>query len=478
MGRNLTRSPFYSSNGTWVACVVAIVCFVVGMAVTLHVGQLVRRELVSQQKRSATAGLSEVRARLEGEFSRTVAHGLGIRAYVAQFHDRPFEAADYLEIASELIEENSAIRSIGLAPGNILQAVYPLKPNQAAIGLDYSQNKAQWPAIKKAMDSREVVIVGPLELVQGGSALLIRIPVFPATVPGEPMETRSYWGVATLVLDEAGTMAAAGVKEVVDGIRVAIVDKNLTSPVEGPLFGSAAFQDKDFISLPLHLPGGLQWELLGYPDGGWSSAAKEVWSANVVGGAISLIFAAMAFLLVSEVYKVRAMALHDPLTGLANRRLLEDRMRQLVAMAERSRAGFEIFYVDLDAFKPINDDYGHSVGDQLLIEIGDRLQTQVRQMDTVARVGGDEFIVLTPGNMRREQKDSFLARIHQSVTQVFEYAGAHIDVKASVGSASFPGDAVTIDDLLRVADGRMYADKARSKQKSRKFQGAEASPAG
>jgi diguanylate cyclase (GGDEF)-like protein len=466
MGRNLTRSPFYNSNGAWIASVVAVVCFLIGMTVTVHVGQLVRAELVSQQKRAAIADLSEIRARLEGEINRTVAHGLGIRAYVSQFHDKPFEAADYLEIATDLVEENSSIRSIGLAPGNILQAVYPLMPNQAAIGLDYSKNAAQWPAIQKAMESREVVIVGPLELVQGGSALLIRIPVFPAAFPGQPMIERSYWGVATLVLSEEGTLVAATVKEVINGNRVAIIDKNASSAAEGPVFGSAAIQKKDYVSLPLHLPGGLKWELLGYPDAGWSRAGNEVWTTQLVGGLISLIFAAMAFFLVSEVYKVRSMALHDPLTGLANRRLLEDRMHQLVAMSERSRAGFEIFYVDLDAFKPVNDDYGHTVGDQLLIEIGDRLQSQVRQMDTVARVGGDEFIVLTPGNMRNQEKDDFLARISERVTQVFDYAGAHIDVKASIGSASFPGDAVTIDDLLRVADGRMYADKARSKQKT------------
>ena len=188
-------------------------------------------------------------------------------------------------------------------------------------------------------------------------------------------------------------MAAAGVRDVVNSIRLAIVDKNRLGASGSPVFGNADVAAHDFVSLPLHLPGGLQWELLGYPDLGWASSGNEVWSTHLVGGLISLIFAAMAFFLVSEVYKVRLMALHDPLTGLANRRLLEDRMQQLVAMAERSRSGFEIFYVDLDAFKPVNDDYGHSVGDLLLIEVGDRLQSEVRLMDTVARVGGDEFIV-------------------------------------------------------------------------------------
>jgi len=468
MGINLTRNTFSKSNGTWAASIVAAVCFLAGIAVTAHVGQLVRNELVSQHKRQAVASLSEARARLEGEIGRTVAYGLGIRAYVTQFVDKPFDMEDYREIGIELIEENPSIRSIGLAPNNILRAVFPFEPNQSAIGLNYRMNTAQWPAIRKAMMTREVVIAGPLELVQGGTALLIRIPVFPAAFPGQPMDERSYWGVATLVLDQDGMMASAGISDVINGIRIGIINKG-TIDTNKMIFGSPSLFEKDHVSLPLHLPGGLDWDLIGYPEAGWSSAGNQVWITQLVGSLISLVFGAMAFLLISEVYKVRSMALHDPLTGLANRRLLEDRMHQLAAMCERSGAGFEIFYVDLDAFKPVNDNYGHAVGDQLLIEVGQRLQNQIRQTDTVARVGGDEFIVLTPGNMRRQEKETFLHRLGEKVAQVFEYSGARIDVKASIGSASYPGDAATVEDLLRVADGRMYAQKAKSKQNSQEI---------
>ncbi len=478
MGYNITRNLIGRSNGTWVASIVAAVCFLVGIAVTAHVGRLVGNELVSQHKREAIANLSETRARLEGEISRSVAHGLGITSYVTQFEDRPFEIADYREIAIDLIEDNPSIRSIGLAPDNILRAVYPLEPNRAAIGLNYRMNTAQWPAIRKAMLSREVVIAGPLELVQGGRALLIRIPVFPPAFPGQPLKDRSYWGVVTLVVDEEGMMSSAGIKDVINGIRIAIINKNADTGQNALLFGSQSIKENDYVSLPLHLPGGLDWDLIGYPQAGWSNSDDKVWITQLIGSLISLIFGGMAFLLISEVYKVRSMALHDPLTGLANRRLLEDRMYQLAAMCERSGSGFEIFYVDLDAFKPVNDNYGHAVGDQLLVEVGQRLENQVRQSDTVARVGGDEFIILILGNMRLQERNTFLERLSEHVAQVFEYAGASIDVKASIGFASYPGDAANVEDLLRVADGRMYAQKAKSKQKSQGISESGAAQAG
>lgn len=464
MDLHLARNLFFSSSGAFTAFIVAIVCFLAGIAVTAHVGQLVRSELVAQHKKDAVSDLSEARARLEGEISRTVAHGFGIRAYVTQFADQPFEMERYREISSDLIGENPAIRSIGFAPNNVLRAVYPLEPNQPAIGLNYRMSSAQWPAIRDAMISREVVIAGPLELVQGGRSLVVRIPVFPPAFSSQPLKDRSYWGVVTLVVDEAGMMAAAGMKDVVNGINTAVVNKNAAGTANSVIFGSQSVLEADFVALPVHLPGGLNWQLLGFPRDGWSNYGDEVWMTQLIGSLISLVFGTMAFLLINEVYKVRSMALHDALTGLANRRLLEERMYQLATMCERSGAGFEIFYVDLDAFKPVNDNYGHSVGDQLLIEIGQRLQHQTRQSDTVARVGGDEFIVLTPGNMRFQEKDAFLNRLSDRVEQAFTFASIRIDVKASIGSASYPGDAASVDDLLRVADGRMYAQKAKSKQ--------------
>lgn len=470
---NGLRQLFAHTNGTWAASLVAVMCFLSGIAVTAHVGQTVRSELISQNKRDALANLSEVRAALESELSRTVAYGLGLRAYIIQFVDKPFNPEDYTAITRDLIEGNPVIRSVGLAPNNILQAVYPHQPNEAAIGLNYRMNTSQWPAIREAMLSRKVVVAGPLELVQGGRALLVRIPVFPPENPAQPVNERAYWGIASLVVDEAGLMAAAHISDTAKDLRIEIIDKGTANPDKAHVFGSYGLMTKDYVGLPLNLPGGLNWEILGYPKVSWDENEENIWITQLVGCLISLVFGAMAFLLISEVYKVRSMALHDPLTGLANRRLLEDRMLQLAVMSERTGTGFEIFYVDLDAFKPVNDNYGHAVGDQLLVEVGHRLQQQTRQSDTVARVGGDEFIVLTPGNMRRAEKDAFLERLVDRVSQLFEFSGVRIEVKASIGSASFPSDAGTIDDLLRIADSRMYAHKARSQNGNENISGNE-----
>lgn len=460
--RNIREFFLSTANGVWVAVLAGAICFVLGLAFTYHVSGLVQNLVVSQQKQEAVARLAEARARLEGAIGQAVALGQGLRSLVVDRQNRSLDQTLFSRIGAELIDGNPIIRLIALAPDNIVSMVYPLTGNAKAIGLNYRLNAQQWPSIREAMIRRSEVVDGPTQLVQGGRALMVRIPIYPPERPGQALAERQYWGVATMVVDEANLMASAGLTEELDRYRIAIFSNvpGRDDPVF--IFGDDSIALAEAVSLPVLLPGALGWELVGIPVAGWYTDVKEVWVTRLCGLAASLLFAVMAFLLVNEVYKVRTMALHDPLTGLANRRLLEDRMQQLSAICERTGGGFEIFYVDLNAFKPVNDNFGHAVGDQLLIEIGQRLRRQIRQSDTVARVGGDEFIILTPGTMEKDERKAFVDRLENRLAQVFVFAGSKIDVQASIGFASFPNDASTIEDLLRVADARMYAHKARS----------------
>lgn len=445
------------SKGLWAAVAVAICSLIGGSLLTSHVAGLVEDIIAAQHQQKALTKLSEARTRLEGQVGSAISLGKGLRGYVIQDE---LTQDEFSKFGSELIDDVPFIRSLGLAPDNIVKFIYPYSGNAAIIGLDYRLIPKQWPSIEKAMESRSSVLSGPVEMVQGGRHLMVRVPVFPPAYPKQPIAERSYWGVATLVLDEGELFAAAGLSEVSDGYRFAIISSEQSDSGPTPIFGDGELVHSDAVSLPLVLPGDKKWEILSYPVAGWLIDSKEVWMTRILGMVVTLIISTMAFLLIQEVAKVRTMALHDPLTGLANRRLLEDRMQQLVAMADRNGSGFEIFYLDLDAFKPINDSYGHAVGDKVLMEVGYRLQFQTRQTDTVARVGGDEFIVLTPGAMKEEERKGFLNRLADQIAQDFTLPGASIGLSASIGFASYPKEAGTIEDLLRIADARMYNQKS------------------
>jgi diguanylate cyclase (GGDEF)-like protein len=156
--------------------------------------------------------------------------------------------------------------------------------------------------------------------------------------------------------------------------------------------------------------------------------------------------------------QITYQALHDQLTGLANRVQFTTELRSAVHDARESGADVSLVYLDLDRFKPVNDDYGHEVGDALLAAVADRLRTCTRSTDVVARLGGDEFAVLVTAQSA-EAVTLLPDRIRSAFTAPFEIDTLRIELGASVGRAAYPADAEDAESLLRVADAAMFAAK-------------------
>jgi diguanylate cyclase (GGDEF)-like protein len=157
--------------------------------------------------------------------------------------------------------------------------------------------------------------------------------------------------------------------------------------------------------------------------------------------------------------QLRNLALYDSLTGLPNRMLLEDRMAQAVTRAERAGKSFALMFVDLDRFKPVNDTHGHQVGDELLKGVAQRLSACVRKADTVARTGGDEFIVVL--NEIGNPKDAAMvgAKILDELSRPFFIERRELDISCSIGISVFPKDGQDVLALKANADVAMYHAK-------------------
>uniref|UniRef100_I2PYA1 PAS domain S-box/diguanylate cyclase (GGDEF) domain-containing protein n=1 Tax=Desulfovibrio sp. U5L TaxID=596152 RepID=I2PYA1_9BACT len=156
---------------------------------------------------------------------------------------------------------------------------------------------------------------------------------------------------------------------------------------------------------------------------------------------------------------ITRMSLHDGLTGLPNRALYMDRLRQTLSLAERQGERVAVYFIDLDRFKGVNDDYGHEAGDKVLAEAARRLVACVRRSDTVARIGGDEFVALTPGVGDAANAEAIAGKMVASMREPFTVLGHTCQLGASVGLALFPEDAGRGGVLLRLADAAMYAVK-------------------
>lgn len=159
------------------------------------------------------------------------------------------------------------------------------------------------------------------------------------------------------------------------------------------------------------------------------------------------------------------IAHYDALTGIPNRVLLADRMKQAIAQAKREQKLLGVCYLDLDGFKPVNDTLGHQAGDQVLIEIARRIGNILREGDTVARLGGDEFVVLLPDLNHAEECIATLKRLHENIALPIYIQDQSFLLTVSIGVSIFPGDGNDPDMLLRHADQAMYVAKQSGKNR-------------
>jgi diguanylate cyclase (GGDEF)-like protein len=187
---------------------------------------------------------------------------------------------------------------------------------------------------------------------------------------------------------------------------------------------------------------------------------------------LTAIFYALYFRLRKEVrlrkaaeQRIRDLAYYDQLTGLPNRHLFYDRLQQAIGHARRNDTGFALCFCDLDSFKRINDQHGHMVGDRLLHEVAARVAGIVRKSDTVARFGGDEFVVL----MHEVESEAEARRLGEmllrAIRQPYEIDDLALRVSASIGISLFPQDEHNIRDLLHAADAAMYLGKQQGKDR-------------
>ena len=159
--------------------------------------------------------------------------------------------------------------------------------------------------------------------------------------------------------------------------------------------------------------------------------------------------------------RIQRVAHHDSLTGLPNPLLFRDRLNQAIGLAKRNSSQFALLYLDLNKFKPVNDVLGHAAGDELLTAVATRIRREVRESDTVARVGGDEFTVILPDIATREDAEAVAGKIRAVLAAPFELGGRKrsVDIGASIGIAFFPADGGDADALIKAADAAMYRAK-------------------
>lgn len=430
--------------------------FIVFLTSLFIVELLVKGEFEKIQSKAnldAVAYGSALRTRVDRELNKLLYITVGLESYLHVYHTQ-LERDKVIQILADLYKRGRHLRNVAVAVGYTVTYVYPLQGNEKVLGLNYPDIPMQWPQVKQAVDTGKGVLVGPLELMQGGSGLIYRYPVF----------TRDgYWGLISIVIDTPSFMEAAFQGTKGKGYEFAVRNRDAAGKLGEAFYGDPAlFDAKQAVLMNSEVP-----------DGTWQWAIKSehppafdlVWITRIMGWLLSLGFAVVTYNLFRERTQFANQALFDSLTGLANRRLLTDRLEQIIRRLEREKDQHcAVFFFDLDDFKAINDRYGHAAGDQVLMSVAQGVSDELRLSDTVGRLGGDEFVVLSSYARNPQHVTQIEKRLRKGIGKPIDFNGHQFKIGASIGVAIYPEDGITPDALLSIADQRMYESKKARKE--------------
>jgi len=592
---------------------------IIAIAGAVFLEQQTVRVYAQNQRSEVLDNLNYISNRLE---SNIISNMQLVRGMVAAISSEPdMNQQRFDDIASRLLASDSQIRNIAAAPNMIIKMVYPLKSNEAAIGLDYRLNKEQRTAALMARSTGESVLAGPVDLVQGGQGFIARFPVF----LDQAARGKSFWGIVSAVIDKESLYHDSGLSRA-RNIEIAISGRDGQGVNGGVFYGDQAVFQQNPVVADVLLPHG-SWRIAAIPAGGWSGSPDNIWLMRTIlvlaimllvvpiviaGALIGERNERMAELKASETklkrlsrrlelalstsqigvweldvtnnklywdrrmrvhygapstgpveygdwrarlhpddaeaaiadfeqamkhkqpynsqfrvllengdvryirtigtvnqdedgivrilgvnwditadVEINAMlveakkqtemrnaeleatrvriehnALHDSLTGLPNRRYLDELLSGNSNLEERhgfvlgSDPNYGLLHIDLDRFKQINDTLGHAAGDAMLVHAAHVLHSNVRATDFVARIGGDEFVVVCCMNANKQYLEDLAERIVEKMRHPVILNNRECRCSISVGIAAGHSAPDNHKQILINADIALYRAKS------------------
>jgi PAS domain S-box-containing protein len=314
------------------------VVLLIGVAISIAVGRIDTARRLSDERSRAIAELATVRARLEGVVKATFNTTQGLVDLISTQGTIAPELFNAL--AAEAMRRHPNIRNIALAPNDTIQHVYPLAGNEPVIGKRYADIPEQYATVQRARELGEPVLSGPLMLIQGGTGLILRAPVFSAV--GPPVTSSAhYWGMVSIVANDRSLLEAGGITAV-PGLSIGLRGKDGRGAAGGWIWGDPRLAEDQPVRMTVTVPGG-SWELLAVRAGGWSSRTAISSPYYYLGIANSLLLAWIISLLIRRQRQVREQ-------NLALNREVAERTRAAADLAVSEKRYRELYESMTDAY--------------------------------------------------------------------------------------------------------------------------------
>lgn len=442
----------------WVVSIIALFLCTAGIGLVEFIDRSQKTFLHDSILVRAKEELSIVRSELEIAIFNDIFVANSLSALISS--NPSLEFSGWGLFASSVMRKAHHVELITLAPDDIVKYIYPFEGNEQLLNLDYRTLPDQWRAVNKARDIHEILIAGPVNSVQGGRVLIAQVPIFT-----DPIYHRNYWGVCSLVISLESLFSDVGIKSYSEKYDLAMRGVDSSGQGGDIFYGTQSTFDRSFSIESVKFPYGT-WSIAAAPKSDLLEFSKwyRVHAVRLLGYPL-IVLLMLAYGTIFYLYHTaNQRSLHDALTSLPNRRYFMYTLERHFSLVTGSgkKESFAILNVDLDKFKWINDTYGHAAGDKVLIAVAKRIKSVLRSSDLVARVGGDEFLILLTRIKDKENVDIINIELKKAICQTpVIYEHHEIDIYVSVGQAVYGDEFAEVDEMLKVADDRMYDEKKR-----------------
>jgi len=431
--------------------ILSIVLFIIAFAISVIMSFSFENSLQQDDRLRLLSFGTAFQSKLQNGLNSRLLLGKALAIHLQ--YNSSMSETDFTMYASELINSDDIIKNVALLEGTTVKYVFPYAANAKAIGSDLSLIPAQREAVLEAINTGMPIFQSSVKLVQGGVGLIYRIPIM-LNVNG----SKQYWGQLSIVIDQDKLLKESGLLDDNFSYNYAIYNFEHKYSQNPFVAGDEKLIHKNPIELPIVFTKG-SWRLLLAPKSGWIVCHNFTIIIFILGIIIGIVLSTLLFFLAKSKESFKVLAYHDGLTGLANFSLFSLRFQQSIERVKNENTVIAVILLDLDGFKEINDTYGHAAGDSILKEAAKRLNTVVRASDTVARIGGDEFLILLADLVKEENIEPIILKIRTCFTEEYSVDGVSVPLGASLGYAFMPREADSGINLVHIADERMYKEK-------------------
>lgn len=444
----------------------AILVSLVAILVVIVATNWRAKQLLADERASVAGQLATISSRLQTNINGDVKLLQGLEAGMVVNPD--LDQAAFSKLGAQILKPDSQLLGFAAAPGMIVKWVYPEKENAGIIGLDYRKNEQQRDAALTARNTHNIVLAGPIDLLQGAGGFVIRCPIY--MTDGS---SQIFWGLLSGLVDITKLYQDSGVSSSDLGLAISSVPEPQSD--SAVFFGDIKTFSAEPVTASVDMAYG-RWTLAAVPKNGWGQnngmsvfelcagflalcvIAPMVWAGILARSRQKTIEKLRRHKqkLVQTQQSLEHLSLHDALTGLPNRRFIDRLISE--PPASDVEGGLALIHIDLDGFKEINDTRGHASGDAVLRVTALRLEEVLGASDVAARIGGDEFVVVARSSNPELAAKTLADSIIDVLSQPIVINDAECRIGASAGVAWQSGDE-HIPQLLANADLALYEAK-------------------